>query len=120
MSVLCGVIFLCSWVLLYIGAMHLWALIAGVILLDFAIQALHITNQTLIYRSDPALKGRIASGYMSMYFIGGVLGSLTSAMAYAYYGWSGVSILGLMVAGLILLCALGFKSSQMYSQVAAS
>lgn len=120
MSLLCGVIFLCSWVLLYIGAMHLWALIAGVILLDFAIQALHITNQTLIYRSDPALKGRIASGYMSMYFIGGVLGSLTSAMAYAYYGWSVVSILGLMVAGLILLCALGFKSSQMYSQVAAS
>ena len=55
-----------------------------------------------------------------MYFIGGVLGSLTSAMAYAYYGWSGVSILGLMVAGLILLCALGFKSSQMYSQVTAS
>lgn len=113
MTLICGLMFLCSWGLLYLGGMHLWALIAGVVLLDFAIQALHITNQTLIYRSDPALKGRIASGYMSMYFIGGVLGSLTSAMAYAYFGWAGVSVLGLAVAGFILLLALIFKSSQM-------
>lgn len=113
MSLICGLLFLCSWVLLYVGGVHLWALIAGVVLLDFAIQALHITNQTLIYRSDPALKGRIASGYMSMYFIGGVLGSLSSAMAYAYYKWTGVSVLGLAIAGLILLLALIFKTSQM-------
>ena len=109
MTIVCALLFLLSWSLLYAGGVHLWALIGGVILLDFAIQALHISNQSLIYRSDPALKGRITSGYMSMYFIGGVLGSLASAMAYAHYGWNGVSLLGGGVATLILLCALFFK-----------
>ncbi|WP_239325064.1 MFS transporter [Snodgrassella gandavensis] len=113
MTVVCALLFLLSWVLLYAGGVHLWALIGGVILLDFAIQALHICNQSLIYRSDPALKGRIASGYMSMYFIGGVLGSLASAMAYAHYGWSGVALLGGAIALLILLCALLFKCEHM-------
>ncbi|PIT15065.1 hypothetical protein BGI32_06065 [Snodgrassella alvi] len=113
MTVVCALLFLLSWALLYAGGMHLWALIGGVILLDFAIQALHICNQSLIYRSDPALKGRIASGYMSMYFIGGVLGSLASAMAYAHYGWSGVALLGGAIALLILLCALLFKCERM-------
>ncbi|WP_344746078.1 hypothetical protein [Streptosporangium vulgare] len=27
----------------------LWALVVGVILLDLAVQAVHVTNQTLIY-----------------------------------------------------------------------
>ncbi|MCO6513380.1 MULTISPECIES: MFS transporter [Snodgrassella] len=113
MTVVCALLFLLSWALLYAGGMYLWALIGGVILLDFAIQALHICNQSLIYRSDPALKGRIASGYMSMYFIGGVLGSLASAMAYAHYGWGGVALLGGAIALLILLCALLFKCEHM-------
>lgn len=113
MTVVCALLFLLSWALLYAGGMYLWALIGGVILLDFAIQALHICNQSLIYRSDPALKGRIASGYMSMYFIGGVLGSLASAMVYAHYGWSGVALLGGAIALLILLCALLFKCEHM-------
>lgn len=109
MTLLCCVCFLFSWALLYLGMVHLWALILGIILLDFAIQALHITNQSLIYRSDPALKGRITSGYMSMYFIGGVLGSLASAAVYQYYGWAGVTALGMLIALVILVCGLCFR-----------
>ncbi|MDF7675441.1 MFS transporter [Neisseriaceae bacterium ESL0693] len=107
------VCFLLSWLLLYLGATHLWALIAGIVLLDFAIQALHITNQSLIYRSDPALKGRIASGYMSMYFIGGVLGSLASAVAYQHFAWPGVVMLGMLISMALLVCSIVFKCERM-------
>lgn len=110
MTLLSSGCFLVSWILLYFGAVHLWALIIGIILLDFAIQNLHITNQSLIYQSDPMLKGRIASGYMSMYFIGGVIGSLASAIAYRYFFWTGVAILGFGISIVILICAINFKS----------
>lgn len=113
MTLLCCGCFLGSWLLLYLGAMYLWALILGIILLDFAIQTLHITNQSLIYRSDPALKGRITSGYMSMYFIGGVLGSLASAVAYQHWAWLGVVMLGMLISIGILVCGIVFKCEQM-------
>ncbi|WP_066569040.1 MFS transporter [Snodgrassella sp. CFCC 13594] len=105
------VLFVVAWLLLYLGGTQLWPLMVGIVLLDFAVQAVHITNQSLIYRTDPALKGRITSGYMSLYFIGGVLGSLASAAVYAQFAWVGVAALGLAVSVLMLVCALMFKAN---------
>lgn len=42
-----------SWLPLAFTRSSLWALVAGVILLDLAVQAVHVTNQTLIHARRP-------------------------------------------------------------------
>lgn len=70
------------------------ALAAGIVLLDLALQAVHITNMNLIFALDDSARNRLNSGYMFLYFLGGAFGSLASAAAYDHYGWNGVVTLG--------------------------
>ncbi|MFC4274880.1 MFS transporter [Achromobacter aloeverae] len=92
-----------SWPLLGLGAGSILALLAGILVLDLAAQALQVTNQACIYRLRPEARSRLTAGYMTAYFIGGALGSLASAAAYAHGGWLAVCGLGLAlsVAGLL-------------------
>lgn len=89
------------WVPMALGQVSLAALIAGILLLDFATQSLHITNQSEIYRLRPDARSRLNSAYMTTYFLGGAAGSGLSTVAYAHFGWTGVCVLGL-VFGLAL------------------
>jgi predicted MFS family arabinose efflux permease len=90
------------------GGHHLGALLAGVVLLDLAVQGLHISNQTAIYGLRPEARARITSAYLLGYFAGGVAGSALSAVAYAHHGWGGVCLVGAAfgLAGLVL-CLVG-------------
>lgn len=47
-----------------------------------AAQALHITNQSVIYGLAPEARSRINSAYMTSYFAGGGIGSAASAAAW--------------------------------------
>lgn len=96
-------IMLGSWGLTALGAHSLAALIAGIILLDLAVQGVHITNQSVIYRRLPEARNRLTAGYMTSYFIGGAAGSLISASAYHFAGWYGVCIAGVLLTLLNLL-----------------
>ncbi|ARJ42671.1 MFS transporter [Pantoea alhagi] len=96
-------IMLVSWGLTALGAHSLLALIAGIILLDLAVQGVHITNQSVIYRRMPEARNRLTAGYMTSYFIGGAAGSLISASAYHFAGWYGVCIAGVLLTLLNLL-----------------
>ena len=44
---------------------RLWGLIAGVILLDLAMQVCHVTNQTRIYALVPEARSRLNMIYMT-------------------------------------------------------
>lgn len=96
-------IMLISWGLTALGAHSLAALIVGIILLDLAVQGVHITNQSVIYRRMPEARNRLTAGYMTSYFIGGAAGSLLSASAYHFAGWYGVCIAGVLLTLLNLL-----------------
>jgi predicted MFS family arabinose efflux permease len=87
-----------SW--LPIGFLHhsLAMLICGVILLDFAVQAVHVTNQSMIFASLPEAKSRVVAAYMTFYSIGSGVGSIASTSVYAHAGWTGVSILGATIS----------------------
>ena len=96
-------IMLASWGITAVGAHSLLALIVGIILLDLAVQGVHITNQSVIYRRMPEARNRLTSGYMTSYFIGGAVGSLVSASAFQAAGWYGVCIAGTILTLLNLL-----------------
>lgn len=87
-----------SWGLLYWGQWSLIPFIIGIVLLDLGVQGVHISNQSEIYRLNPEARSRLTTGYMSCYFLGGVLGSAGAAFAYGHGGWGAVMILGAVVS----------------------
>ncbi len=93
---------LLSWGLLAAAPHSLWLLVAGVLLLDIAVQGVHIGNQSVIYQLDPAARNRITSAYITCYFIGGAVGSSLGTAAYARAGWNGVVAGGALLAAAAL------------------
>ncbi|WP_434155549.1 MFS transporter [Pseudomonas sp. JZ134] len=73
-------------------------LVLGVIILDFAVQAVHVTNQSLILAARPDASSRLVGGYMTFYSIGSAAGAFASTAAYGWAGWNGVCVLGAAVS----------------------
>ncbi|MEN4696983.1 MFS transporter [Pantoea agglomerans] len=94
---------LLSWAAIAWGAEQLAPLIVGILLLDLAVQAVHITNQSVIYAQMPEARNRLNAGYMTSYFMGGAAGSLLSATAYHLWGWYGVCGAGALLTVVNLL-----------------
>jgi len=92
-----------SWLAIWFGHSSVIALIVGIVVLDLTVQAVHITNQTVIYHLKPEARNRLTAGYMTSYFIGGAAGSLVSASAWQHAGWAGVCAAGSLLALLNLL-----------------
>ncbi|PXX62290.1 putative MFS family arabinose efflux permease [Nocardia tenerifensis] len=76
-----------SWALLAWGGHTVVALIAGLLVFDFGIQGIQLSNQSAIYALDPAARSRLTTAYMVTYFLGGVTGSVTAGLAYQSGGW---------------------------------
>nr|WP_296225332.1 MFS transporter [Ralstonia sp. UBA689] len=95
---------LTAWVPLGLGLRHLGWLVAGVILLDLGGQAVHVLNQSLIFRLHPEAHSRLVGAYMLFYAAGSGLGAMASTAVYAWAGWLGVCALGAAIS----LVALGF------------
>lgn len=94
---------LVSWWPIYFGTRALGALIVGIIALDLAGQALHVTNQSLILRVRPEAQSRLVGVYMLFYSLGSGLGSIASTSVYAAAGWAGVCALGAAINSLALI-----------------
>jgi predicted MFS family arabinose efflux permease len=94
---------LAAWLPIAFMNVSLWALAAGVMMLDLAIQAVHVTNQSLIFAVRPEARSRLVGGYMVFYSIGSAAGAIASTNVYARAGWSGVSLLGAALAVTALL-----------------
>ncbi|WP_421567300.1 MFS transporter [Stenotrophomonas sp. PD6] len=78
-------------------------LVLGVLLLDLAVQALHVTNQSLILAAAPAqAQAQAIAAYMLFYAAGSGLGALAGSALYAAHGWPAVCWAGAMVSALAL------------------
>uniref|UniRef100_A0A9E7ZXP4 MFS transporter n=1 Tax=Bosea sp. NBC_00436 TaxID=2969620 RepID=A0A9E7ZXP4_9HYPH len=94
---------LLSWLLIaQLNHGILW-LIAGVLIIDFGLQAVHVTNQAMIYRVRPEAQNRLTAAYMVFYSIGSAAGSSLSTVAYAHAGWAGVCAQGAAISATTLL-----------------
>ncbi|MEV7683121.1 MFS transporter [Streptomyces sp. NPDC088341] len=92
-----------SWVPLALTRHSLWALVVGVIVLDLAVQAVHVTSQSLIHALAPDAGSRLFGGYMIFYSIGSATGAIASTSLYAAAGWGAVCVLGASFSCLALL-----------------
>jgi len=102
-SALALVVLLMSWLPLWLGAGSLLLLMAGILLLDAAGQALHVSSQSLIFASQQEAGGRLIAGYMLFYSAGSGAGALISTQAFAWGGWDAVCLCGAAVSLLALL-----------------
>ncbi|PVW12625.1 MFS transporter [Marixanthomonas spongiae] len=98
-----------SWGIFLFSAHSIIGLVIGVILVDLGLQALHITNQNIIFSKNPEARNRVNTIYMVGFFTGGALGTTLGAYAWEQYNWIGVSVLGLVLSIGIALVHLIFK-----------
>lgn len=92
-----------AWWPLSLMGVSLWALAIGIVLLDLGGQALHVTNQSLIFRTRPDAHSRLVGLYMLFYAVGSGLGAIGTTATYAHFGWQGVCLLGALVSLLALV-----------------
>lgn len=101
-----------SWLPITFAESSLIALVCGVVLLDFAVQAVHVTNQSLIFAARADAHSRMVGAYMCFYSVGSALGAVAATQVYALWGWMAVSLLGALIsAAALLLWILTFNSS---------
>lgn len=96
-------VLLLAWWPLSLMEWSLWALVIGIVLLDMGGQALHVTNQSLIFRTRPEAHSRLVGLYMLFYAAGSGLGAIGATVTYARAGWQGVCLLGAAASLLALL-----------------
>ncbi|MFE5093943.1 MFS transporter [Streptomyces sp. NPDC056638] len=92
-----------SWLPLALTRQSLTALAIGAITLDLAVQAVHVTSQSLIYAVRPDAGSRLIGGYMVFYSVGSAAGALASTAVYAMAGWGAVCVLGAAISAVALL-----------------
>ncbi|WP_256706453.1 MFS transporter [Paenibacillus sp. FSL R7-0337] len=97
------ILLLISWLPISYTPHSLLALVIGIIFLDLAVQAVHVTNQSMILNLRPEARSRLTAGYMVFYSIGSATGSIASTSIYAYAGWNGVCLLGAIVSATALI-----------------
>lgn len=95
-------VLLASFGLLYAGLYGTAWLVAGAVVMDACSQAVHVTNQAVIYDLVEGARSRVTTVYMTVYFAGGALGTTAGTTAYDHWGWSGacVSASGFCLVGL--------------------
>jgi predicted MFS family arabinose efflux permease len=97
------VLLIASWAATRAAPYSLPMLAAGVVLLDFAGQAIHVTSQHLIVADHPAASSRVIGGYMIFYSVGTGGGAIAATSLYGLAGWGAVSALGAGLSALALL-----------------
>lgn len=93
-----------AWWPLAFMSWSLAALLLGIILLDMGGQALHVSNQSLLLRSNAEQQhGSMIGMYMLFYALGSGLGAAAGTAVFAHDGWQGVCLLGFSLSALALV-----------------
>ncbi len=83
-----------SWLATAQGSWSLWLLVAGVIALDFAVQAVHVSSQHQLTAAHPERTSSVIGSYMLFYSVGSAVGAVATTTAYSVAGWAGSSLVG--------------------------
>jgi len=95
---------------------QLMLLVCASIVLDMGVSANLVTGQRAIYALGAEVRSRLNGLYMSIFFMGGALGSLLGGWMFAHHGWHGVLLAGLAFPALALaIYAMEFTPSRVRS-----
>ncbi|TLF82526.1 MFS transporter [Nocardia cyriacigeorgica] len=83
-----------SWAAIAQLPRSLWLLAAGVVILDFAVQAVHVSNQHALTAEYPDRVSSVIGGYMVFYALGSALGAAATTAVFGAHGWAGSCLLG--------------------------
>ncbi|MEW2511179.1 MFS transporter [Streptomyces sp. NPDC046870] len=72
----------------------LWLLTVGIVVLDFTVQVVHVSNQHLLTSAHPERTSSVIGGYMVFYSLGSALGAAATTSVFTSHGWAGSSLLG--------------------------
>lgn len=104
-----AILMLLSWCIFGIWGFTYAGLIVGIFILDVGLQSIHVTNQTIVFATNPDASNRLNTVYMTSYFIGGSFGTFAGGRAWQYMGWNGVVLTGGVFVVLLLLIHLLFS-----------
>jgi predicted MFS family arabinose efflux permease len=93
-------VLLASWGLIALLPFSMLSLLIGVFLLDLAVQAVHVSNLSVVVALNPRKSGSLIGGYMVFYSVGSAIGAIATTATYARWGWAGVSVLGAAFSGI--------------------
>lgn len=83
-------------------------ILVAVLLLDVAVQATNVLNQTRLLSVDPSARSRLNTAFVACNFIGGAIGSAITGILWEFGGWtavaSGASALALFAITIWLTC----------------
>ncbi|MBF4470033.1 MFS transporter [Flavobacterium sp. HJJ] len=97
---------LISFIVYYFSAESVIGIIIGIVLMDFGIQSVHISNQTRVYSLLPEARNRLNTVFMSFSFLGTAAGSAYGLLLWKLGGWHAVTI-GCAVLALFSLLVYG-------------
>ncbi|WP_031279958.1 MULTISPECIES: MFS transporter [Pantoea] len=100
-----------SWLPIAFAQTSLLLLVIGVIMLDFAVQTVHVINQSMLIAGKPAITSRLIGAYMCFYATGSALGAITATQLYAHWGWYAVCGGGALVSACALILWYGTRQS---------
>lgn len=83
-----------SWIATGQATWSLWLVVVGVIVLDFAVQAAHVSSQSLLSAAFSDQTSSAIGGYMIFYSLGSALGATATTTIYSTSGWTGCAVLG--------------------------
>lgn len=83
-----------SWVIALLFNDSYFGLIAAIILCDIGLQCQQLSNQSGCIQEVPEAVNRANTIFMTIYFIGGSLGTFAAGIGWNTYGWTGVCVVG--------------------------
>jgi predicted MFS family arabinose efflux permease len=87
-----------SFIIFYFLRFSVISIIAGIIILDLAMQCIHVSNQSRVYALVPGARNRLNTVFMTVSFMGTSLGSAIGLLVWDKACWPGVCIAGMILA----------------------
>lgn len=94
MSVFGGCLQLAAWIVAWLFRDFYLGLASAIILADVGAQCMQVSNQSGSLRQLPQATNRVNTIFMTIFFIGGSLGTFFSGLGWSLAGWTGVCVVG--------------------------